>query len=188
MGETIPALQVGIGLVFVWSSLGKVRDPSAFAEGLADYQMLPRKLLYPASFTVIVVEALISAAHLAGWLLWLFLPLSLGFLASFIAVSWINLRSRRHARCMCFGVASGEVVSHRTLLRLGLLFAGEGLLFFHLPHSTWNALAALTPADLASITIMAVAGLGLLSWTLAIPDLMALSGTRSSTDSAAGKP
>ncbi len=160
------AVQLALGLVFLASALGKLRDPRAFARGVADYEVLPRGLAVAAAWALIPIEALLSAAHLSGLLLRPAALVGLLTLCAFAIGVGVNLRRGRGLPCLCFGARGGELVSARTLARLGLLIAGEALL---LAGSGGAARAA--PLSLDTLFV-ALALLCAGHWLLSLPDLV----------------
>jgi hypothetical protein len=69
-------------------------------------------------------ELLVGLALVAGLFIDLALPAATVLFALFFAAVSIVLRRRDDIPCYCFGAASGEKVSVRSLTRLGFLLAG----------------------------------------------------------------
>lgn len=115
-------LQLLLGLVFACSCLMKLRRPRAFVRTVADYRILPRSahLEIPAAILILVVEAGLALAFLAGFAV----DVALGAAALVVIVFGvgvsINLARGRTVVCGCFG-SSAEFISRQTLVRLGLL-------------------------------------------------------------------
>ncbi len=169
--------QLALGLVFLASSLAKLRDPAAFARGVASYELLPQGLARSAGYALIPLEALLACAHLTG--LWLRPGALLGaaMLCVFALGVAINLRRGRGLPCFCFSARGGELLSARTLARLGLLLAGECLLLSDaalwaapsLPFFPGRLAGA---SDLAYALLLACGTLAACFWALRLPDVI----------------
>ncbi len=123
-------LQLAIGAVLLFASLGKWRAPLVFANGVAGYDVLPDWLARVFALVLIPVETWVAASHLTGWWISAALPVGLLMFASFTVAVLINLARGRSLPCYCFGHGSGETISWQALVRLLLLLGGEGLLLF----------------------------------------------------------
>lgn len=171
-------VELALGLVFLASAAGKLRDPAAFARGVVSYELLPRGLALAAGYVLIPFEALLAVAHLTGWQLRPGALLGLLTLLGFAAGVAVNLKRGRGLPCFCFSARGGELLSARTLARLGLMIAGETLVLTD--AALWNgpASAALFPgrlaagSDLVHALLLAVATLCAAFWLLSAPDLV----------------
>lgn len=120
--------RVILGIVFLFSAAGKLRDPRSFARGVADYQILPSSFAYLVGMLVIPLEGSLAFAHLTGWLLPFASLAGFSLLSSFAAAVGVNLYRGRAVHCYCFGVHGQDRISGRTLARLVLLFLIEAIL------------------------------------------------------------
>jgi hypothetical protein len=118
-------VQLAIGMVFLFSTLGKLSDPVGFARGVGEYRIVPKSLEFFAAMLVIVTETFLSISHLTGWLLRIAVPVGLVMLLTFSTAVIINLRRGQAVPCYCFGASDQELISGRTLARLLMLLAGE---------------------------------------------------------------
>jgi len=176
------AFQLSLGIVFLLSSLPKLRRPLAFAGSVVEYKILPAQVAYVFALALIPLEAFLAIAFLTGWWTDIALPLSTMLLSLFLIAVAINLRRGRSVPCGCLGNTS-ELISLRTLARLLLLLTV--ILFLAAFRSTSGTslpgLAALT-ADVSTLiyfiqTVFLSAFLILLSaWILNLPELVTLSG------------
>lgn len=172
------AVQLALGLVFLASTVGKLRAPSAFARGVASYDVLPRALAVPAGYALIPLEAWLAFAHLTGLGLRYGALLGALTLCAFAAGVAVNLRRGRGLPCFCFSARGGELLSARTLARLGLLLAGECLLLAD--PALWGAAPSLvlfpgrlaSAGELAYALLLAAGTLSLGFWVLSLPDLI----------------
>jgi hypothetical protein len=170
--------QLALGIVFALSAVGKLRDPTGFTRGVADYQILPVWLAHPVGFLIIGLEVCLAIAHLTGWLVADAAPLGFGMLMSFGVAVGVNLRRGRALPCHCFGSQNGESISARTLGRLVLLLACELLVLSDPSLFVSNQL--IYPGRFVSISQLALAFfwatflLMVGSWILSVRDLMDL--------------
>ncbi|HEY7202111.1 MAG TPA: MauE/DoxX family redox-associated membrane protein [Candidatus Dormibacteraeota bacterium] len=122
-------LQLGVGGVFLVSSLGKARHPVAFLRGVAEYRILPAPLGYAFGAALIPAEGFVALSMLSGWATAIALPLATGLLLVFGAAVAINLRRHRDMLCHCYGSLAGERLSVRSLVQIGLLLAATLLVW-----------------------------------------------------------
>ena len=125
------ALQLSLGVVFLFAALSKLGEPNAFVRTVADYRLVPgtaARVLAPA---LIAVECFLGVALLTGLAVGIALPLTIVTLLAFSAAVAVNLRRGRRVPCGCFGHAS-ERVSTRTLVRLLLLLLASLALLLRL--------------------------------------------------------
>lgn len=124
--------QLLIGIVFLFSTIGKLLAPRKFSQAIRQYVTLPGYLSYLVAWILISMEAFIAGSHLTGWFLAEGILVALAVLICFgIAIS-SNLSRGRVLPCYCFGWLSREVISGRTLVRLFLLFVAEFVLLLDL--------------------------------------------------------
>jgi Methylamine utilisation protein MauE len=135
MPRILLVIQLVIGSVLLFSSLGKWRDPVGFARGVEDYDVLPDRLAVIFGLLLVPLETAVAVSHLTGWWISISVPLGLVMFGSFAVAVAINLRRGRSLPCYCFGDSTGETISVQTLARLLLLISGEGLLLVYLRTS-----------------------------------------------------
>jgi len=123
-------LQLAIGAVLLFASLGKWRNPMSFVRGVDDYDLLPGWLARIFALVLVPLETCVAASHLTGWWISMAVPLGLIMFSSFTIAVAINLARGRSLPCYCFGNAGGETISVQALSRLLLLLGGEALLLF----------------------------------------------------------
>lgn len=174
------ALQLALGAVFAAAVLPKLRDPRAFAETVAAYELVPRRAAGLVAGAVIGVETFLVVAFLTGWAMWLALPLAALTLLAFVVAVGLNLRRGRQVACGCFGNRA-ELISGRSLARLALLLAGCAALVLTLaagasPETVGDladegASALWYVLDVAGIAAAAVV---LCAWALSAPELAAI--------------
>ena len=176
--ELLLIVQLAIGIVFLLSASSKVLQPATFARGVRAYKLLPDSLAFAVGLLLIPIEIILGVSHLVGWLLSSMAPLALATLISFAIAVGINLKRGRVLPCYCFGGQGGEQITKRTLVRLGLLIAGE---LFVLADPALFVADRLTYPNrtpdlvlLSFILICAVVVLIVGRWLLTLPDIVDL--------------
>ncbi|MFT3764672.1 MAG: MauE/DoxX family redox-associated membrane protein [Minicystis sp.] len=104
------ALRLAIGALFVLSGLLKLRDPSAFAVEIHNYQLFPGLAPMMAA-TLPMIEVVLGAAIVGGTRPWVRAGAlgTLGLMVVFtVAVASVVLRDI-NISCGCFGAGSGPV-------------------------------------------------------------------------------
>ena len=118
-------LRVALGGVFVFAALSKLPDLRSFAEAVANYQLLPAKLVPAAALAFCGVELACGVALVVGLYTRAAATLAGAMLVVFIAALSQALVRGIDLRCGCFGGA--ELATWGTVLRdvvlLGLAIA-----------------------------------------------------------------
>ena len=132
--------RVILGALFVWAAVSKSGDMASFAEEVADYQMLPARLVPVAAAAMPGIEALCGLVLIVGvWARASALVIS-GLLAVFIAALTQSLLRGIDLRCGCFGGSDaatwGTVWRDVAMLALGaaVLWLGPGRLRLSWPR------------------------------------------------------
>lgn len=112
---------IALGVTFLVSSVGKLRDRGAFVLGVLEYRVLPPPLAMAYGRVLPFVELVCGLALVAGlWPVWAGL-LSAALLLSFLVAVAINLARGRRLDCHCFGSQQSEPLGWTTLVRLSVL-------------------------------------------------------------------
>ena len=127
MRDMIFVVQIAVGFVFLWSSLRKLQDTDYVISSLAEYELLPARLVPPCAIALICLELLIGLSHVTGLGLSVVLPFSIALLLGFVVATTVTLKRGLIVPCACFG-PSDQTVSMRSIARLFVLLAGEGVL------------------------------------------------------------
>jgi hypothetical protein len=170
-------VRLAIGVMFALSALGKLRDVRAFAFGVREYKILPERSAVPFAILVIVCEVCLAILHLAGWLLIFAVPLGLLLLCSFLVAVSINVVRRRNVPCYCFGTGNGEVISSRSLVRLGIAILGELLLLLGpsvFSGATTHVTTRRSPQDIVLALTWVCFILLTTMWMMSVPDIKRL--------------
>jgi hypothetical protein len=163
-------VQLAIGVVFLLSSGGKLRDRGSFINGLAAYRIVPASWVKMIGLFIIGLESFLAAAHLTGHLLRLALPVGLGLIATFGVAVAVNIKRDRALPCYCFG-DSASIISGATLIRLGFLAAGE-MFLLELYQPVYPLRMA--PADLGFAFFWSILLLVASLWLFALGDVARL--------------
>jgi uncharacterized membrane protein YphA (DoxX/SURF4 family) len=140
----LACLRLSLGVVFMISTLGKVRAPRSFAATVASFNLLPRAWARSVALLLIGTEAVIAVPLLIGWHSQLAAATCALLLTIFIFAVGINLlRGRRDLECGCFGAKLAHKINLRhigsqsALLAMALCVAlgGGGLLSWDRPES-----------------------------------------------------
>lgn len=126
-------LRLGLGALFVFAGLAKLRDPTGFATEIANYRLMPELAPYLA-IALPAIEVVLGVCLLVGPALWrraAALATGLLLIVFTIAVAQVVARGI-NVDCGCFGGSSGPVTG-LTLARDLLLLGATALLFFMTP-------------------------------------------------------
>lgn len=116
-------LRVGLGLLFVFASLDKIAHPAAFAQAVANYQILPAALVNPAAILLPWIEAVCGLALACGVLPRGAALVIAGLMAVFLAAILANLVRGVDVACGCFSVDPAAAPNMRlSALRDGAIF------------------------------------------------------------------
>lgn len=111
-----------LGTTFIWSSLHKLKDPTAFALLVYDYDLLPARLVNPFAYTLPWVEVLSGVLMLAGVFTRVAAAAQFLMLLSFIIAIAVNLFRAKVLDCGCFSEDGGHTIGWDLVGRdLGLM-------------------------------------------------------------------
>ena len=109
-------VRLGLGFLFLWSSLPKIRQPYDFLSSVYDYQLVGPKLGMLTAMTLPWLELLVGLCLLGGIFVSGALLSSIGMAGMFtFALSWALYRGLEIG-CGCFGTGM-EVISYSVLIR-----------------------------------------------------------------------
>jgi len=130
-------IRIGLGGVFLFSSAGKIVDPHAFMEIVAQYRLLPPTLVWATAVFLPWIEALCGLALVSGrFVKGAALLVSL-MMVLFIAVTLYNGYRGLDVACGCFSVTARKPsnIALNTLRDLFILAAGLWVLCYtHRPY------------------------------------------------------
>lgn len=121
-GLALALVRLVLGSVFLASAWAKIRQPQSFAAAVAEYHILPRRLVQPFSLCLPWAEGMAAFLLLLGWQTVAAAWLTCLLLGMFTLAMGVNLlRGRVDLDCGCFGHDRGHHISWRLLLRDVLL-------------------------------------------------------------------
>jgi hypothetical protein len=108
-----------LAIVFVWSGVAKLRQPTLAAVAMMDFGVL-RRVRPRLGSALGAAELLLALLLISGTLPALFLPVTAGLLWLFVLLIAKSLLSGKDFACFCFGDADSRL-SRLTLVRTGAL-------------------------------------------------------------------
>lgn len=117
----IPVARLLLGALYLWSGAAKVRDLHAFAEEVANYQLLPGGLVPWFAATLPGIELLVGALLVMGVWTRASALLASALLGVFVVALTQALARGINLRCGCFG--GSDVATWGTVLRDVVLLA-----------------------------------------------------------------
>ncbi len=130
-------LRAGLGAVFLYASFEKILSPSAFAQAVENYALLPPALIHPVALFLPWIEAICGGLLIAG-------RLTLGaacivdiLMIIFILAFTINWARGVDVSCGCFSLETEGQTGENTLyiLRdLAILAVGLYVLYIRIEH------------------------------------------------------
>ena len=165
---TAITIQLVVGLLFLLSTVAKIREPMQLFHTIGDFfdgRFGP--LSYIVGSGLILSEVVVAISHLTGLYLSVVVPFTITLLTCFLTFVIVSIYRDLSIDCMCFGV--GETVSWRTASRVVVLLAGEGTLYY---ISQFHLLIELPLLVLMSVFICSIAVITLFNWLLRLTDLV----------------
>lgn len=107
-----------LGIVFLFSATGKIRNPDYFVRVVSNYQILPKPLVKPFALCLPWVEVLTGVLLLFGYQTRIAAVISGGlFLVFFLALEINLVRGHTNMDCGCFGAGHRDRINNKLLLR-----------------------------------------------------------------------
>lgn len=119
---------VALGIVFALAAAPKVRHPRRFAQAVEDYGLVPAPLAPVTAAGLVIAESMLAAGHLSGLAVPAVAALGLVVATGMLAASAVLVWRGIEVPCFCFDAAGLERTSSRTVVRAGMVVAGEGTL------------------------------------------------------------
>jgi hypothetical protein len=148
-----------------------VRHPWRFARGVVEYRIVPAPAALALAVILPYVELLVGVALVTGLFVGIALPAATALFGLFFVAVAVILRRQDDVTCYCFGAASGEKVSPRSLARLGFLLAAALLANVALVVAPTSPVDGATRAYAATVALFWIAG-GL--WLLHAPTVVGM--------------
>lgn len=124
------ALRILVGGVFIWAGVLKIRDPLAFADSIASFELVPTAFISAMALALPVLEVIVGVLLVVGWQRRV-ASASVLLLCGVFAVALVQALVRGlEVDCGCFGAGEPSVMS--TWVSLGrdlLLLVGAGIIY-----------------------------------------------------------
>jgi uncharacterized membrane protein YphA (DoxX/SURF4 family) len=123
------ALRIGLGVVFVYAGILKIREPVAFAGSVAAYKILPYYLNYLVAATIPWVEAACGLLLIVGCRVKAAAGIVAGMNVLFIALLASTIVRGLDIDCGCFRQGGAKTPAWIAILR-DILFLSVALILF----------------------------------------------------------
>lgn len=110
-------VRIGLGCMFLWSSLPKIRQPYDFLSDVYSYELVGPKLGMLVAMTLPWMELLVGICLVGGIFVGGALLASVGLGATFTFVIASALYRGLEISCGCFSSSAGDQISYLTLVR-----------------------------------------------------------------------
>lgn len=115
--ETVVAIRLLLGLVFLLSALPKLRSFGRTSGVIRSYSLLPERAVAPAAFVLPFAELALAVALLSGWQSRVVSVAAAGTLALFSLAIGINVARRNAIDCGCGGLGGPSQVGWALVVR-----------------------------------------------------------------------
>jgi uncharacterized membrane protein YphA (DoxX/SURF4 family) len=124
-------VRIALGIIFLWASIGKIRDPQGFAQIVENYHILPAVLVNPVAVLLPWVEAICGLSLILGFFVrgssLIVDLLMLSFITAFI----LNVFRGIDVSCGCFSVSVRQTSASLLVLMRDSLFLIAGIWVFY---------------------------------------------------------
>ena len=110
-------VRLGLGCLFLWSSLPKIRQPYDFLSSVYNYELVGPKLGILVAMTLPWAELLVGICLIGGIFVSGALLVSIGMAAMFTFVLASALYRGLDISCGCFSASGAGVIGYSTLIR-----------------------------------------------------------------------
>ena len=123
-------LRIGIGIIFIWASYGKILDPAGFGQVIQNYRIMPEIFINPTAIILPWIEAFAGFLLIFGFFVrgasMLINLMMLIFIAAFI----FNIYRGIDISCGCFSLSAEAATSMYYYLARDLLILFAGIFVF----------------------------------------------------------
>jgi putative oxidoreductase len=124
-------VRIALGIIMLWASVGKIRDPQGFAEIVENYQIVPPVLVNLVAVLLPWVEAICGLSLILGFFVrgssLIVNLLMLSFITAFI----LNIFRGIDVSCGCFSVSPRQTSASVLVLIRDSLFLIAGIWVFY---------------------------------------------------------
>jgi putative oxidoreductase len=114
-------VRIGIGCMFIWSSLPKIRQPYDFLSSVYSYELVGPKLGMFIAMTLPWLELLVGICLIGGIFISGALLASIAMAAMFTLVLGSALHNGLEIACGCFGAGPTDIITYNTWARAGAI-------------------------------------------------------------------
>lgn len=153
------AIRTLVALVFLAAALGKMRHWLAFQGVLANYRLLPEKLIAPVAYLLPPAEAALAVLLATNFASVAASAAAAVLLLAFAAAMGINLRrGRRFIDCGCFQSTLKQTLSRRLVVRNVVLASLAAFAAFAAPArgDAWQTFEAVLAGTLLFVLLNAL--------------------------------
>jgi len=118
--------RIGLGCMFLWSSLPKIRQPYDFLSDVYSYELVGPKLGLLVAMTMPWLELLVGICLVGGIFISGALLVSAGMAVMFTFVISSALYRGLDISCGCFSTSAADKISYLTLIRAIFIFLVSG--------------------------------------------------------------
>ena len=110
-------VRIGIGCMFIYGSLPKIRQPYDFLSSVYSYELVGPKMGMFVAMTLPWLEVLVGICLIGGIFISGALLASIAMAAMFSFVLGSALYHGLDITCGCFGAGSTDIITYKTLMR-----------------------------------------------------------------------
>ena len=114
------AMRLGLGCVFLWSSLGKLYQSFDFLSNIYEYELVGPKVGMLAAMVVPWLELILGICLLGGVFLGGALLATIGLCTLFVFIQVSALSRGLAISCGCFSSSDSDLITYGTVIRTGL--------------------------------------------------------------------
>lgn len=151
----IPARLI-LGFTLALAGAAKLRYPSGFAAGVAQYAILPATLARLYGYLLPALELVTGMLLLVGVWVQLAAVLATAMLSSFAIAVGSNLARKRKMPCFCFGMNAADTIGWHTFTRIVLLLVASIALVFAAPAVTSISFTAFSLDEIVQFVPLAL--------------------------------
>jgi len=176
--ETLVAVRILLGLIFLGGAVPKLLDLGRFHRVIRSYALLPAWAIKPATLALPIVELGLAVALLGGWGSTLAGASATGLLVVFAAVIAVNVVRRTAIDCGCGGWEGPTSVGWSLVARNLILASAAAAVAAHSPESMLTLLNrhVISVSDIVALALCA--GLVLIAFTVAHRTMALLGASR----------
>lgn len=164
MGALTDAVQLALAFVLLIAGTAKLRQLARFRTAVADYAILPARLVGGVAVAVPVAEILVGVSMLIGFAARPAAVLAAGLFGAFAGAMVVNLARGRSIECGCLGLSAETPVGWGLVMRNGVLAVLALGVASTTPAEQPTPVIPAIVAAAAALMLLAVAGSAARTW------------------------